>query len=83
MQFHEVFKQSNVIDHMVRVKLDNFCYLKGKLKSVVNLGYLVVHGGYLKGKLGSLRFNKMCGKLCLVIMITVRTHISRNVLMHY
>ena len=82
MQFREVFKLSNVIDHLVRVKLDNFCYLKGKLESVVNLGYPVVHSGYLKDKLGSLRFNKMCGKLCLVITINVRTHISRNILMH-
>ena len=54
MQFHEVFKRSNVIDHQVRVKFDHFDYLKGILGSVVNLGCPVVHSGYLKGKLGSL-----------------------------
>ena len=54
MQFSENFKQSNVIDYQVRVKLDHFGYLKGKSGSVVNLGCPVVHGDYLKGKLESL-----------------------------
>ena len=36
------------------LKFDHFSYLKVKLGPVVNLGYQVVHGGYLKGKLGSL-----------------------------
>ena len=38
MQFRKVFKMSNVIDRQVRVKFDNFSYLKGKLGPVVNLG---------------------------------------------
>ena len=58
MQFCKVFKLSNVIDHHVRVKLDHFGYLKDKLESIVNLGYLVVHDCYLKGKLELLPFKK-------------------------
>ena len=54
MQFDEVFKRSNVIDRQMRVKFDPFGYLKAKLGPVVNLGYLMVYSGYLKGKLGSL-----------------------------
>ena len=54
MQFHEVFKRSNVIDRQVRVKLDHFGYFKGKIVPVVSLGCSLVQGGYLKGKIGSL-----------------------------
>ena len=37
-----------------RVKLDHFGYLKGKIVPGVSLGCLVVQGGYLKSKIGSL-----------------------------
>ena len=59
MQFHEVFKWSNVIDRQVRIKLDHFGYLKGKLGPVVNLGCQVVHDNYLKGKLGPLPYGNL------------------------
>ena len=59
MQFHEVFKRSNVIDRQVRVKLNYFSYLKDKLGLVVNLRCPVVHGGYLKGKLEPIFFVKL------------------------
>ena len=51
MQFRKVL---NVIDLQVRVKFDHFGYLKGILGSIVNLRCPVVHGIYLKGKLGLL-----------------------------
>ena len=34
----------------------SFGYLKGKLGHITNLGYLMVHGGYLKCKLESLPY---------------------------
>ena len=58
MQFHDVFKRSNVIDCLVRVNLDHFDYLQGILEPVVNLWCAVIHDSYLilKGKLWSLPF---------------------------
>ena len=37
-----------------RVKLDHFGYFNGKVVLIVSLGCIVVQGGYLKGKIGSL-----------------------------
>ena len=45
MQFHEVFKRSNVINCQVRVKFDHFNYFKDKLGPVVNLRCPMIHGG--------------------------------------
>ena len=51
--FCEVFKRSNVIDRQVKVKLEHFGYLKGKLGPVVTLGCPVGHSGYLNDKIES------------------------------
>ena len=60
MQFHEVFKRSNFIDHQVRLILDYFGYLEGKLEHIVNLRCPVIYSGYLKDKLESLPIKKLC-----------------------
>ena len=47
---------SSTCQHSIgqRVKSDHFGYFKGKIVPGVSLGYLVVQGGYFKGKIGSL-----------------------------
>ena len=54
--FKSLYKRTWIMLKSMNSKIltDHFDYFKGKIVPDVSLGCPVVHGGYLKGKIGSL-----------------------------